>query len=259
VHILRGLLLVSVAITVYLLLHRYYVLKQISKFKTKISYITDKKNRFLRKRIIKRFNIKTAIARCALITFFGINGILNYNSAVYGLTFSIVGFFIPDIFIKLVKKFEKREILNDLLNVTECLKMQTSSQIPIKFALRTIPEVCKNKKLAVILTNLSIQYELSKFDLGKALEELKNTFSYQEIHIFSSALLQQARLGNADEAFYNVIEILREKYIDYLEENTNSKIILMTLGVIVILVNLAVMTSFPIIMEVNQNLSKMMS
>lgn len=259
-HTLRVLLLSSIVMTIYLLLHRYYIFKQISKFKIKISYsIVKNSNESLRKKIFKKLDVKITLTRCALMMFLGINGVFNYNSIIYGLFFAVGGFFIPDFYIKLIKKLEKREILNDLLNVAECLKMQTSSQIPMKLVLRAIPEVCKNKKLASMMTNLSIQYELSRFDLEKALEDFKNIFPYQEIHIFSSALLQQARAGDADEAFNNIIEILRERYIDYLEENTNSKIILMTLGVVVILIDLAVMTSFPIIMEVNENLLKMMS
>ena len=51
---------------------------------------------------------------------------------------------------------------------------------------------------------------------------------------------------------------LKDKNIEYIEKNTESKTTLMILGVIIILINLLVMGCYPIIIEVNENLHTML-
>jgi hypothetical protein len=76
--------------------------------------------------------------------------------------------------------------------------------------------------------------------------------------MFASAIEQHARGGNSEEAYANLILVLKDKNIEYIEKNTESKTTLMVLGVVIILINLLVMGCYPIIVEVNQNLHTML-
>ena len=76
--------------------------------------------------------------------------------------------------------------------------------------------------------------------------------------MFLSAIEQQVKYGKASETYENLITILKEKYIEYIESNTQTKMLFMTLGIVIVLINLAVMGCYPIIVEVNQNLTTML-
>lgn len=149
----------------------------------------------------------------------------------------------------LKKNTYKKQVLNDLLNVSECLRVQLSSQIPLGTALRSLPELCVNKEFSGILRNMCLEYELSKFIIFDSEEVLQSKFNYPEIRIFISSLNQQIQGTSAIEAFDNLISILREKYIEFLEEATKNKIAIMTIGVFGIVINIAVLGVYPIAVE----------
>lgn len=175
--------------------------------------------------------------------------LLNGYNVIFSL--SIGGCAIGFIYaIKAIKQsFFKKQILNDLLNVSECLRVQISSQIPLGSALRNLPEICINKELSVLLTNIYLEYELSKFMILDSANALQSRFNYSEIRIFISALNQQIQGTSAIEAFDNLITILREKYIEYLEDATKSKMAIMTMGVFIIVINIAALGIYPVAVE----------
>ena len=143
----------------------------------------------------------------------------------------------------------KKQVLQDLLNVSECLRVQISSQIPLGKALRSLPELCLNKEFAALLTNIYLEYELSKFIILDSAEALQRKFNYSEIRIFISALNQQIQGASAIEAFDNLISVLREWYIEFMAESTKSKMAVMTMGVFIIVLNIAALGIYPVAVE----------
>jgi len=143
----------------------------------------------------------------------------------------------------------KKQILQDLLNVSECLRVQISSQIPLNNSLRSIPELCINKEFSNLLKNVYLEYELSKFIIVDSGEALQLKFNYPEMKLFLSALNQQIQGTSAIDAFDNVILLLREKYIEFLEDSTKSKMAIMTIGVFGIVLNIAAMGVYPMAVE----------
>ena len=156
------------------------------------------------------------------------------------------------------KNMKKKGVLQDLLNVSECLRVQISSNISLGVALKNIPELCKNKEFAAMLTNLYLEYELSKFTVSNSVKELEVNFNYPETKMFISAINQQMQHTSALEAFDNLIEVLKEKYIEYMEENTKTKSLIMIFGVCLVVFNLAVMSIYPIIIEASEALKVML-
>jgi len=152
--------------------------------------------------------------------------------------------------LKIIKKgMRKKQILLDLLNISECLRVQLSSQIPLGNALKTLPELCENKEFASLITNVYLEYELSKFVISDAGEFLINRFNYPEMRLFISALNQQIQGTSAIEAFDNLMSVLREKYVEFLEDSTKSKMTIMTMGVFVIVLNIAAVGIYPVAAE----------
>lgn len=190
-------------------------------------------------------NIKNIIVFLGIITI----ALLNDHTIVSAMLIG-AGVVLLIYCIKLIKQnVYRKQILCDLLNISECLRVQISAQIPLRNALRNLPELCVNKEFAGLLTNIYLEYELSKFIILETSEELKNRFNYQEIKIFVSALNQQIQGTSALESLDNLILILKEKYIDFLEESTRNKMVIMTIGVFIIVINIAALGIYPIAAE----------
>ena len=181
-----------------------------------------------------------------------------YKSIICGALYGTLGLMIPKFYKRLMGSIEKRKTLIDLLSVTESLGVQLTSNMPLKLILKNLPDVCKYKKFKDAMIDLYLEYQLTGFSLNSSLNKLKFKFAYTEILMFASAIEQHARGGNSEEAYDNLILVLKDKNIEYIEKNTESKTTLMVLGVVIILINLLVMGCYPIIVEVNQNLHTML-
>lgn len=240
--ILRTIFLCLIFVSCYLVLYRFYILK-----KSKELQNNDKK--------LKLDNNKLMIIFATII--FLISS-YTYKSIGYGGLFGILGYMIPRFYKRLLVNIEKRKTLIDLLSVVESLNVQLTSNMPLKIALKNLPEVCKYQKFKDVMVDLYLEYELTGFSLNMSLKKLKSKFPYTEILMFASAVEQHARGSNSEEAYNNLIVILRDKNIEYIEKNTESKTTLMILGVVIILINLLVMGCYPIIVEVNENLHTML-
>ena len=67
--------------------------------------------------------------------------------------------------------------------------------------------------------------------------------------MFVSALKQQNQHTSMIELLDNLIDVLREEYIEFLEDATKSKMVIMTMGVFLIVVNIALIGVYPVLIE----------
>lgn len=179
------------------------------------------------------------------------------NSVIKSFFLGVATILIINSFESIKRNTRKKEVLQDLLNVTECLRVQLSSNISLGIALRSISELCKNKEFSLELTNLYLEYELSKFTIMNSAKELINKFNYPETKMFISAINQQIQHTSALEAFDNLIEVLKEKYVEYMEETTRTKSLIMIGGVCIVVFNIAAMSIYPIIVEASEAIEVM--
>ncbi len=187
----------------------------------------------------------------ALIVFMGMIVcllLLGYG-VIYSISLPIIILFLCYGVRNIRKNVYRKQVLNDLLNISECLRVQLSSQIPLANALRSLPELCVNKEFSGLLKNLYLEYELSNFIILDSIENLRTKFNYPEIKIFISCLNQQIQGTSAIETLDNLIFILKEKYIEFLEENTKNKMAIMTLGVFGVVLNIAAIGIYPVATE----------
>lgn len=207
---------------------------------TKVKNDERHNKNFFNKRIIKLFYT-------FFIGFFIslLNGEGLLSSFIFGIVFLLI--FLGYRAAK--KNFIKKQVLQDLLNVSECLRVQISSQITLGSALRALPELCINKEFGSLLTNIYLEYELSKYLIIESGNALIDRFNYPEIRIFISAVNQQIQGTSAVEAFDNLIEVLKEEYIQFMEDTTKSKMAIMTIGVFIIVINIAIIGVYPVAVE----------
>ena len=235
---LKILLFCLVFVICYLLLYKVYILHQSRKYEQQ-----DKS--------IKANTDKT---QWVFVIVIFLVALYTYKSLAFGIIFGSAAYFIPKFYKDISIRIMKRKTLIDLLSVVESLSVQATANMPLKLILKNLPDVCKHEKFKDVMVDLNLEYQLTGFSLTNALRRLKEKFPYTEILMFSSALEQQSRGLNSDAAYDNLLHILRDKNIEYIENNTESKTVLLIIGVFIILINLLVMGCYPVIMEVNENL-----
>lgn len=200
---------------------------------------------FLRREELFKWGFLIAIMIIVFCSTFSFLRTIFYGVCVYGLFYAAER-------IKTAK--EKKEVLIDVMNVCECLRVQLSSQISLNHALKNVAQLCKNQEFQRYLTDLFLEYELSKFTINGSANRLGRRFQYPEIKIFLSVLNQQMQGTSALEGLDNLIEILNEKYVEFLEDTTKNKIAFMTLGVFLIVMNLAAISVYPVVIESMESL-----
>ncbi len=198
------------------------------------------------------------ILRSILSIFVALLSVLYGNGVIKSLFCGFIFFGVICWYVQIQNSSRKKQVLQDLLNVSECLRVQISAGISLDVALRNISTLCKNKEFSQELANLYLEYQLSKYTVSNSAKELQEKFNYSEIKMFISAINQQTQSTSALEAFDNLIEVLKEKYIGYMEDVTKSKSAIMILGVCIVVFNLATMSVYPLVMEANEALKVML-
>lgn len=210
-------------------------------------------------RYLSQMTPKIVIIKLFLTIMLFIGGLNNYGSFSMGGIFALVSFFLPDIYLHILNESKKNKILLDLFNIVECLRLQLSAGIGLKEAMREIAELCVENDFRGAIQEMSLRYELSEYNINFAVMGLKKDYPYKEIELFASSLEGQVHnLGGYDN-FNNLSELLKERYLSNIEDNTNLKVFFIVISVIVILINLAILGSFPIIVEIMQNFEQIFS
>jgi Flp pilus assembly protein TadB len=226
---------------------------QFQKLLSSFSFLRTKENFLSKQGFPLRLNIvKYYITKIVLALLFFCISLLNYPSSIIPIIFLIIGYFLIDFYILLNKKSRDNEICLDLLNVVDSICLQLSADVSLKDAFKKQYENCINRDFKKALIIFSTKYELSELNIDVAIQELKNRFDILEIEMFCSALSQYNKTGNIIEILENLSEILKNKAIKKIKETTNTKIILVTFGVIIAISNIILLTFYPLFISIGQ-------
>lgn len=272
---LNCLLFVLFFVICYLLVYRWYIRKLVDKFQ-KRNNIQDfaKENSF--KKLFSKFNlIKTKenflflqgyplnlnaisyyMVKFVMAGLFGLAGMLNYHSYLAMLLLGMIGYFFIDFYIRIHKKTRDNEICSDLLTVTNAITMQLSAYVPLKDSLKKQYENCHNKDFKKAIMMFATKYELSELNIEDALNDLKTRFDILELDMFCNTIRQYNKVGNIIELLDNLSTILKEKYVHQLKEKTREKVLYITLGVIVALGNIVLITFYPLFVSIGNNFNQ---
>lgn len=205
----------------------------------------EERSIFAKRDDILKWGFLIAVMVIVFCSTFSILRTLFYGICIYALIYAAE---------RISAAKEKKEVLVDVMNVCECLRVQLSSQISLNHALKNVTQLCKNEEFQRYLTDLFLEYELSKFTISSTANKLGRRFCYPEIKIFLSTLNQQMQGASSLEGLDNLIEILKEKYVEFLEDTTKNKITFMTVGVFLIVINLAAISVYPVLIESMESL-----
>lgn len=181
-----------------------------------------------------------------------IAGISNYHSLIMAIILGIIGFAFLDVYILANKKNRDSEICVDLLNVIDSISLQLSAEVSLKDSLKRQFENCRNKDFKKAILEFSMQYELSELNISEALNNLKNKFDILELNMFCNSLKEYNKVGNIIDILDNLSETLKVKYIEKIKDTTRTKVLYITLGVIIALGNIIMLTFYPLFISIGQ-------
>jgi Flp pilus assembly protein TadB len=229
-------------------------------FFSKINFINSKEN-FLSKQgyPLKLNAISYYFIKIFLSILLFSAGIINYNSNFLAMLLGIFGFFAVDVYILLHRKNRNTEICMDLQSIVDSIILQMSAEVDLKDALKYQYQNCKNKDFRKAILEFSTQYEFSELNIDVALGELQNKFEVMELNLFCNSLKEYNKIGNIVEILENLSESLKLKYLDKLKEDTRTKVIYLTFGVVLALGNIILLTFYPLIISIGKGFNNIFS
>lgn len=268
---INKILLILIFISCLLIVSKVRIRIKSNKYKKRSIYFQETKESFLKHFISKINFLKTKeiflskqgnplnlnsfkyyIYKIVIASIMFLGGIINYDSLACAIIFFIIGYFIIDIFIMILKKKRDSEICNDILNITDSINIQLSAHVTMKEVLKKQYENCKNKDFRKAMIIFSARYELSELNISDAIEELEKKFDILELKMFCNALREYNKMGSINEILENLSETLRERRIEILKANTKEKVLYITFGVVVALTNIILLTMYPLFVSVGQ-------
>lgn len=197
--------------------------------------------------VIRYYSLKIIISSCCFLA-----GCMNYGSVIMAIFLAALGYFLLDLLLVFHKKTRDSEICQDLFRVTNSLCLQLSAQVSLQDSLSTQYEQCQNADFRKAMMEFATYYELSEFNMELAIRTLKQKFDLLELDLFGNALCEYHRSGHVLEILENLAETLKEKQMEQVKQITRNKVLYITLGVMVALGNIILLTFYPLFVSVGQ-------
>lgn len=212
--VLLVLLLILSAITLY----KVYLPERIRKLKdstsqlmgqrlkkTKLDYFNyDRLNRYLSQNGIDfmfehKINpvtfvfIKTALSLLFLAVAFKLGG---EWSLIFGVLGIFIGFFFPDLIIKISNDSDNETMMNDIKEIYDTLKIQTKAGVFLTYSLSECYLAVNSRRLKMALLELNNKI-LAKKDVETALDEFNMQFDNRYLDTFCIVLKQSLQSGQS--------------------------------------------------------------
>lgn len=199
------------------------------------------------------------VIKIVLVIAFLQLSIINDLHIIAIIIVEVVSFFIMDILILLNQKSLYNSVQKDLLNVIDSLYLQITSNITMDKILKNIPYVCNNNILKHAFISMSNVYEYTGFNIQLAVLELKKRFDIVEVNMFCNALVEQTMLGDNLSLLENLSNMLTQRNIEIIKVSTKKKVILITVGIVVTLINITLLVFYPIMNSFSQGFNNVFS
>lgn len=266
--VINVLIFVTLYILVFNLIRFIKILKkqnQIVNSNSKYLSFSKRKyiNCYLNKIYNKLFNLgfpyklnlkKYLIIKYGLSVIVFLIALFNYKSLKVPFLLYFVIFFTPNYLIYSYKNKEKCLLINELKNITNNLILYLSSYTSLKDSLNKIQSTIKNKRLYVAYEIFLKEYNMNGYKLNSPAKKLEAKFESYELSLFLGTLIQGDREGNVLEAILKYKETLELNYFKYLKKKTATRLMYVTLGTILSLINIILIVMYPILMQVMNSL-----
>ena len=189
---------------------------------------------------------------CSTIIF--LISFINYKTLKVPLILFIVVFLIPDYLIYSFVRKEKQILIGELNGIVSSLILSLSAFSPLSNSLEIAGKSIKYKRLKDAYVAFTKIYVMNGYNLKDASRILKQKFNSYELTLFLTTLIQSENEGEIIESLERYKEVLEINYFKYLKRKGAIKVLYVTLGTVVALINLVLVVMYPIIMQVFNNL-----
>lgn len=197
---------------------------------------------------------KYIITKIIISPLIFILAILNYKTIFIPTILFALSFFSFDYLIYLYKKEEKTILIDELKNLTSNLILCLSTSAPLKLAFKNAIKSLKYKRFIITFEEFVHDYELNGYNLNKALSRLEKKFDSYELSVFASLLRQGEKEGNIIENMERFSETLDLNYFKYLKRQSSKRLMYVTFGTVLSLINIILIVMYPILVKVMGNL-----
>ena len=185
--------------------------------------------------------------------------IINKNSIFISIIISCLLFYIPNLIISIYKKNEKILIIKELRFIVNAINISLSASLSLEDAIKSSVNVITYKRLKNAYERFIIDYRISSYNIRKSVNLLKEKFNYYELELFVSTLINGEREGNIIESLEKYNMILDISYSKYLSKENSKRLLYLTFGTIISLINIIIIVMYPLFIEMTANLQKIFS
>lgn len=192
------------------------------------------------------------------IVFFVIS-LINYKSVVIPLILGIFIYLSPNMLINNFLKSQNVKLIKELKKINTNLILKLSSYVPQTEAIKSMGEVIQDKRIKKHFSKFAYDYEVLNFNLKKAADKLLLKFKSSELEMFLQVLVQSETEGSIIENLERFNSTLELSYSKYLRSIANKRLTLVVIGTVLMLVNIILVSMYPIIIQVINNLQTIFS
>jgi len=180
--------------------------------------------------------------------------IINKNNIFISIFISCLIFLIPNLLISMYKKNEKVLIIKELRNIVNAINISLSASLTLEEAIKSSGNVITYKRLKNAYEKFIIDYKVSSYNIRKAINLLREKFNYYEMELFVSTLINSEREGNIIQSLEKYNMILDISYSKYLSKENSKRLLYLTFGTIISLINIIIIVMYPLFIEMSSNL-----
>ena len=185
--------------------------------------------------------------------------VINYKSIKISLILSLIFFFIPNYVLSNYTKNEKNLLINELKKLTNSIVLSLSAYGTLEYALNVGRKTLAYKRFQQEFDKFIYEYKMYGYNIKQAAINLENKFNSYELSLFLSTLIQGDIEGNLLEDLEKFSEMLELNYFKYLKKKSAERLMYVTLGTVITLVNIILIVMYPIFMQVIDNLQVIFS
>lgn len=185
--------------------------------------------------------------------------IINKNNIFVSIIVLFLVFYIPNLLISIYKKNEKILIIKELRNIVNAISISLSASLTLEDAIKSSADVITYKRLKSAYDLFTINYKVTSYSIIKSINILKEKFNYYEMELFASTLINSEREGNIVQALEKYNMILDISYSKYLAKENSKRLLYLTFGTIISLINIIIIVMYPLFIEMTANLQMIFS
>lgn len=180
--------------------------------------------------------------------------LINYKSLIIPMILGATIYFFPNILLNNFLKSQNIKLIKEIKKINNSLILKLSAHVPQAEAIKTMIETIQDKRIKKYFSKFAYDYEVLGFNFKRAADRLLPKFKSPELEIFLQILIQSESNGSIIENLERFSNTLELSYSKYLRSIANKRLVLVVMGTVIMLINIILVSMYPIIVQVINNL-----